>query len=95
LHALTFGAHHMACTSALGRYFPGALRSRASALYSTLGYGVPGVLGGVAGGTLSDAFGLAAVFWGSAVAAVLALGCYGLCAGAEQREAKTAAAITP
>ncbi|KAF4529851.1 hypothetical protein B566_EDAN018346 [Ephemera danica] len=61
LHALTFSGHHMACTSALGRYFPEALRGRGSALYSTLGYGVPGVVGGLAGGALSQAFGLAAV----------------------------------
>jgi MFS transporter, PPP family, 3-phenylpropionic acid transporter len=95
LHALTFGAHHMACTSALGRYFPGALRTRASALYSTLGYGVPGVLGGLAGGALSDTFGLAGVFWGSAVAAILALGCYMLCARAERVEAAAPVSVNP
>ena len=69
-HALTFAAQHMACTSLIARHFPDRLRARGSALYSTLGYGVPGVLGGLAGGLLSERFGLAAVFWAASLAAL-------------------------
>ena len=41
-HAVTFAAQHMACTTLIARHFPDRLRARGSALYSTLGYGVPG-----------------------------------------------------
>jgi PPP family 3-phenylpropionic acid transporter len=74
-HALTFAAQHMACTSLIARFFPDRLRARGSALYTTLGYGVPGVLGGLAGGLLSERFGLAAVFWAAALAALASAGC--------------------
>jgi PPP family 3-phenylpropionic acid transporter len=74
-HALTFAAHHMACTSLIARHFPDRLRARGSALYSTLGYGVPGVVGGVAGGALSERFGLPAVFWAASLAALASAVC--------------------
>jgi MFS transporter, PPP family, 3-phenylpropionic acid transporter len=74
-HALTFAAQHMACTSLIALYFPDALRARGSALYSTLGYGVPGVVGGLAGGWLAQAAGLASVFWAAALAGLAAAGC--------------------
>ena len=74
-HALTFAAQHMACTSLIATYFPDQLRARGSALYSTLGYGVPGVVGGLAGGWLAQAAGLASVFWAAAVAGLAAAGC--------------------
>ncbi len=75
MHALTFAAHHMACTSLIARHFPDRLRARGSALYTTLGYGVPGVVGGVAGGALSERFGLPAVFWAASLAALASAGC--------------------
>lgn len=74
-HALTFAAHHMACTSLIARHFPDRMRTRGSALYTTLGYGVPGLVGGVAGGLLSERFGLSAVFWAAALAALASAGC--------------------
>jgi PPP family 3-phenylpropionic acid transporter len=74
-HALTFAAQHMACTSLIAMYFPDQLRARGSALYSTLGYGVPGVVGGLAGGWLSQVAGLASVFWAAAGVGVAAAGC--------------------
>jgi PPP family 3-phenylpropionic acid transporter len=82
LHALTFAAQHMACTTLIARFFPDRLRARGSALYSTLGYGVPGVVGGIAGGLLSEAFGLEAVFWGAALAGLASAGCCALAARA-------------
>lgn len=70
LHAITFAAQHTACISLVSRYFPGALRGRGQALYSVLGYGASGVLGSVGGAWLASAWGLAAVFWAAAVAAL-------------------------
>ena len=62
IHALTFAAHHTACIALLSHHFPGRLRGRGQALYASLGYGVPGVLGALGGGALSDALGLSAVY---------------------------------
>ena len=76
LHALTFAAQHSACTSLLTRHFPGRLRARGQALYAVIGYGTSGVLGGLAGGALGQAFGYASVFWAaSGVALVAAAAC--------------------
>jgi MFS transporter, PPP family, 3-phenylpropionic acid transporter len=85
MHAITFAAQHMACTSLIARHFPDRLRTRGSALYSMLGYGVPGVVGGVAGGALSERFGLAAVFWAAALAALAGAGCCALAGRAAAR----------
>jgi len=84
-HALTFAAHHMACTSLIARHFPDRMRTRGSALYTTLGYGVPGLAGGVAGGLLSEQFGLAAVFWAAALAALASAGCSAMAGRAAAR----------
>ena len=71
LHAVTFAAQHGACILLINRYFPGRLRGRGQALYTTLGYGLSGVLGGVGGGWRSSRVGFAAVFWAAALAAAL------------------------
>jgi MFS transporter, PPP family, 3-phenylpropionic acid transporter len=63
LHAITFAAHHTVCIALLSHHFPGRLRGRGQALYTVIGYGLPGVLGGLGGGVLSSALGLASVFW--------------------------------
>lgn len=72
VHAITFAAHHTACIDLVQRQFPGRLRGRGQALYATLGYGVPGVLGGVAGGWLVARAGYAAAFWASAACGLAA-----------------------
>ncbi len=74
-HAVTFATHHAACISLIQRYFPGRLRGRGQALYSTLGYGLPGVLGGLGGGWLVEHQGYASVFWAAAVAGAAAWAC--------------------
>lgn len=74
-HAITFAAQHAACITLVARYFPGRLRGRGQALYSTLGYGLSGVIGGVAGGALIERWGYPAAFWASAAAALLAIAC--------------------
>ncbi len=75
LHAVTFAAHHSVCIALLSHHFPGRLRGRGQALYTVVGYGLPGVMGGLGGGVLSSALGLASVFWLSAACALVAMGC--------------------
>ncbi|WP_310341824.1 MFS transporter [Rhodoferax saidenbachensis] len=75
LHALTFAAHHSACIALMSHHFPGKLRGRGQALYIVIGYGIPGVIGGLVGGQLSQHFGLASVFWGTTAMAAVACGC--------------------
>ena len=75
LHALSFAAQHAAAISLVDRHFPGALRGRGQALYSTLGYGLSGVIGGVAGGAISERFGFAALFGAAALVSVAATAC--------------------
>ena len=74
-HSLTFAAQHSACAAVINRHFDGPLRARGQALYSVLGYGVSGVIGGVGGGALSEKWGFGAVFWAAAIVAVLAALC--------------------
>lgn len=74
-HALTFAAQHSACIAVINRHFPGRLRGRGQALYTVLGYGASGVIGGLAGGALSQAHGFGAVFWAAGGAGALAIVC--------------------
>lgn len=80
-HAITFAAHHAACIALVNRYFPARLRGRGQALYTVLGYGLSGVLGGVGGGWVISHLGFAAVFWCAAGSAALG----GLAAWRSQR----------
>lgn len=75
VHAVTFAAHHASCIALVHKHFPGRLRGRGQALYTVLGYGVPGVLGGVGGGWLIEHLGFAAVFWAAAGSGLLAWAC--------------------
>jgi MFS transporter, PPP family, 3-phenylpropionic acid transporter len=75
MHAITFAAHHTACVALLSHHFPGHLRGRGQALYTVIGYGLTGVLGGVVGGSITTHGGLSGVFWvtlGVALAATAA-----------------------
>lgn len=74
-HVVSFAAHHAACIALLARYFPGALRGRGQALYTVLGYGASGVIGGVSGGWLGSRLGFDAVFWAAAGMALLGWFC--------------------
>ena len=77
-HAITFAGHHAACIALVSRHFPGRLRGRGQALYSALGYGLSGLLGGVGGGWLIDRAGFGALYAAATAAGLLALGCVGL-----------------
>lgn len=75
LHAITFAAHHTVCIALISQYFPERLRGRGQALYTVLGYGLPGVLGGLAGGAVGATWGLSAVYGLATVSALAALVC--------------------
>lgn len=75
LHAITFATHHSVCIALLSHHFPGQLRGRGQALYTVIGYGFPGVLGGLTGGLLSARFGLASVFGATIVTSLIATAC--------------------
>ncbi len=75
VHAITFATHHTVCIALLSHHFPGRLRGRGQALFAVLGYGLPGVIGGLCGGLLSARFGLASVYWAATASAVLATLC--------------------
>jgi len=75
LHALTFATHHTVCIALLSQHFSGRLRGRGQALYTVIGYGFPGVIGGLAGGMLSTHHGLSSVYWASMVISALAVAC--------------------
>ncbi len=75
LHALTFAAHHTTCIALLSHYFPGRLRGRGQALFTVIGYGCPGLLGGAVGGVLSSYYGLASVYWACAATSLVATLC--------------------
>ncbi len=70
LHALTFAGHHTACVAMVTLHFPGTLRGRGQALFTAAGYGLGGVIGVVAGGTLVELMGYEGLF---AAATLLAL----------------------
>jgi PPP family 3-phenylpropionic acid transporter len=73
LHGLSFAAHHTVCVSILSLNFPGRLRGRGQALFTVIGYGFTGVLGGFAGGWISSKLGLSAVYWVSSAIALIAM----------------------
>jgi MFS transporter, PPP family, 3-phenylpropionic acid transporter len=75
LHAITFAAHHSVCIALISHHFPGRLRGRGQALYTVIGYGFPGVLGGVGGGYLSTHWGLSSVYWASLAISTVATLC--------------------
>ena len=74
-HAVTFAAHHAACITLVHQFFPDRLRGRGQALYTTLGYGFSGVLGGIGGGWLIAHMGFATVFWVAAACGLAAWVC--------------------
>ena len=74
-HAITFAAQHTVCIALVTRYFPGRLRGRGQALYSVLGYGCSGVLGGLGGAWLAARWGYAAVFWAASAVALAGAWC--------------------
>ena len=75
LHAFTFATHHTVCIALLSQHFPGRLRGRGQALFTVIGYGFPGVLGGLVGGLISTKYGLAGVYIASIATSFIAFLC--------------------
>jgi PPP family 3-phenylpropionic acid transporter len=50
LHAATFGSFHAACVAIIHQYFKGRHQAKGQAIYSSVGYGLGGTIGGVSGG---------------------------------------------
>jgi MFS transporter, PPP family, 3-phenylpropionic acid transporter len=75
LHAMSFAAHHTVSVALVSQYFPGRLQGRGQALYSVIGYGLTGVLGGPVGGWISAKYGLTAVYWASLAISCIAILC--------------------
>jgi MFS transporter, PPP family, 3-phenylpropionic acid transporter len=75
MHAITFAAHHTVSIALISHHFPGRLRGRGQALYTVVGYGLPGILGGLGGGLVSSRWGMGPMFWLSAACALAAMGC--------------------
>lgn len=73
MHGLTFGSFHAASVSAVNRWFPGRTRSRGQALYSGLGFGGGGLVGGLVSGWAWDHFGGEIAFSLSSVFALIGL----------------------
>jgi PPP family 3-phenylpropionic acid transporter len=74
LHALTFGAFHVAAVTLVHRSAPPSLRSTAQTLYSSLAYGVGSAGSSLFNGALYAAWGPSVLFGVSAVAAAGGLG---------------------
>lgn len=94
-HAVTFAGHHSGCIALLARHFPGRLRGRGQALYTALGYGLSGLVGGLAGGWLIERAGYAAVFWAASASAALGWACAVLAERAERADAAAPGARCP
>lgn len=50
LHAATFGSFHVASVAIIHQYFRGKHQAKGQAIYSSIGYGLGGTIGGISGG---------------------------------------------
>jgi len=57
MHGITFGAFHATAIAAVNRWFPGRLRARGQAIYSSLSFGAGGLFGGLLSGRVWDSLG--------------------------------------
>jgi MFS transporter, PPP family, 3-phenylpropionic acid transporter len=73
MHAATFGAYHAAALAAIHHLFRGRTQARGQALYTSLGFGAGGALGGFASGWLWQHAGPGITFTFASAAALLAL----------------------
>ena len=73
MHAATFGAYHAAALAAIHHLFRGRTQARGQALYTSIGFGAGGALGGFSSGWLWQHAGPGLTFTFAAGAALLAL----------------------
>ncbi len=72
LHAASFGVYHAVAIMLYHRWFPGRLRGRGQALYSSLSFGAGGALGSYLGGLAWDGLGSGETFMVAAGIALMA-----------------------
>lgn len=73
LHAATFGSAHVAAIHLIHRYFSGSLQGRGQALYSSISFGLGGVIGSYCSGILWASKGPVFVFLIASVTSAVAL----------------------
>ena len=73
LHALTFGAYHVAGVSWIGRLFPKEFQSTAQTIYSALTTGLGGLLGSAFAGVIVQHYGYTAMYLTCGCIALLAM----------------------
>lgn len=95
LHALSFATHHTACIAMVTRHFPGRLRARGQALFTVIGYGIGGVVGVIAGGSIAARWGFEATFAAAALLGLLAAFCAQRVVRLERGGARVALADAP
>ncbi|MGH8558760.1 MAG: MFS transporter [Methylococcales bacterium] len=72
LHATTFGSTHVVAIHFVHRYFPHESHGRGQALYSSMSFGLGGMLGSFTSGELWDRFGPIAVYGAASCVCLLA-----------------------
>ncbi len=72
LHAITYGAHHVAVMMVIHTFFSGRHQAKGQAIYTSIAYGIGGALGSVFSGYTWDKLGAEATFVISAGAALVA-----------------------
>ncbi len=73
LHALTFGAYHVASVTYVSRLFPAHMKSTAMTVFAALTVGAGGLVGGAVCGSIAHAYGYATMY-----AAAAGIGAAGL-----------------
>ena len=74
LHAMTFGSTHVAAVHIVQRYFQPGSHGRGQALYSSMSFGLGGMVGSFASGEMWDSFGPVAVYGFASAICLLAFG---------------------
>ncbi len=72
LHAATFGSTHVAAIHFVHRYFYGVNKGRGQALYSSMSFGLGGMIGAYASGEFWSRYNAATVYYMSSVLCILA-----------------------
>ena len=71
LHAATFGSFHVASIQIIEHFFNKDHHARGQSLYNSITYGVGGVVGGICGGFMIEAYGANTTFMLSALLPLL------------------------
>ena len=73
LHAVTYGAHHVAAIMVVHHFFHGRHQAKGQTIYTSVAYGLGGTLGAVLSGYTWDGLGAEITFTISAVSALLGM----------------------